>query len=850
MIKNSVKPSNKGCKYTHTHTHTHVVSENIDLRVDWIPDQVGDDRAEGVSRFKRGMTSVRDESGRTMTEMLAIIGIIGVLSVGGMTLGGYVIGGIKANRVVSGLQERILLAQKRRIIGQSLSFRERRIEESIMGLYPVEYDRSATDDTIPIYYGKKITVSEIPQQVCEGLKKDASLQATLDEVGGIISFNDGGEDGTCQEENNKFFVLFGGRSEGKCHGRNNGCMACDEYTGDWVVDEAKDGAQIQDSCHICSDGRIVAKDKGRIKPCGSNCCSAFETCSSDLECVTQCPANSSVDYVAGNQIGDSDCYCFEDYRVDAFQTGCRSEKVCNTPCESPLICQDGECVCPNEDDEYLPSFDTGGEMICCPAENIVDGYCCDNPKGDGTCCASDGTACCPPATPLYLKNGTCVVCDDYTIKLEVYQNQKGGPCSRCSNRAYFNAGYSYIGWCIPNKCPADKPLMNYTGICYECSDSTNVTIGDITTKKAKPENCLACDNRVLWNEYYCTLECPDPSQTIVDGVCTCPADKPLEDKNGICHACTDNNILLWPSNNHHKKCITACGNRLFKTASGYEITCINDAEESCDEGYFYTMGKCVSCEVSNQYLKAYEYTENSSYETYNCEEDCPGKRYLNGVYCYKCPSDKSKLTETQCSACLGYWDGTTCQNHQACDSENECMAYNSSTQTCENMCQPVEYLESKGSQWIDTGVIPAFNDNINFQIYHNDYTACWGSDNLVTARSGTTDYFRIFNTQGYSTSTLPLNQWIEGIYNGNTKTFSMYGYSMSSSGVSCTKTMHLFKRQSLNSGGKCRIKFFSIDGKIDLTPVIAPDGRAAMFDQVSKKLFYNKGSGTFKTNLD
>ena len=124
------------------------------------------------------------ESGRTMTEMLAVLGIIGVLSVGGMAFGNRVIGGIKANRVISGLQERILLAQKRRIIGQSTTFRDRRIQEDILGLYPVTYQKGVTDDTIPIYYGKKITVSEIPQQVCEGLKEDPSLQATLDEVGG------------------------------------------------------------------------------------------------------------------------------------------------------------------------------------------------------------------------------------------------------------------------------------------------------------------------------------------------------------------------------------------------------------------------------------------------------------------------------------------------------------------------------------------------------------------------------------------------------------------------------------------------------------------------------------------
>ena len=36
----------------------------------------------------------------------------------------------------------------------------------------------------------------------------------------------------------------------------------------------------------------------------------------------------------------------------------------------------------------------------------------------------------------------------------------------------------------------------------------------------------------------------------------------------------------------------------------------------------------------------------------------------------------------------------------------------------------------------------------------------------------------------------------------------------------------------------------------DFIPVIAPDGEACMFDKVSKKLFCNAGSGTFKTNKD
>jgi hypothetical protein len=54
------------------------------------------------------------------------------------------------------------------------------------------------------------------------------------------------------------------------------------------------------------------------------------------------------------------------------------------------------------------------------------------------------------------------------------------------------------------------------------------------------------------------------------------------------------------------------------------------------------------------------------------------------------------------------------------------------------------------------------------------------------------------------------------------------------------------------SGTRCYYAKYYLDGSLvrDFVPVIAPNGQAAMFDQVSKKLFYNKGSGTFKTNLD
>ena len=36
----------------------------------------------------------------------------------------------------------------------------------------------------------------------------------------------------------------------------------------------------------------------------------------------------------------------------------------------------------------------------------------------------------------------------------------------------------------------------------------------------------------------------------------------------------------------------------------------------------------------------------------------------------------------------------------------------------------------------------------------------------------------------------------------------------------------------------------------DFVPVWDPDGVPAMFEQISKTLYYNSGTGSFKTNLD
>ena len=740
------------------------------------------------------------ESGRSMVEVLAVVAIIGVLSVGGMALSEHIIDRIKANRIVSGLQERIVLAMKRRTIGKSTTFRDRQIQESILGLYPVSYEKGFSDNTIPIYFGKKITVSGLSQEVCEALKEDEILLDTLNEINGVVSFNDGGEDGSCIEGDNNFFVLFGGRNEGKCYGRGNKCLECDKETGDWVVDESMNGQQVQDSCHICSDGRIVAKDKGRIKPCGSNCCSAFETCSSDLECVTHCPANSSTSFVAGNQIGDSDCYCFEDYRVDAFQTGCRSEKVCNTPCESPLICQDGECVCPNEDDEYVPSATNKANMLCCDSDLVMNGACCssvtyDETTGEKLCCGynSASAGCCP------------------------------------------------------------EGHFAYNNKCYSCEDETAVYV-------VQKQYCAMCPNRTQ-AAHRCRLKCPEDDQTEQNGVCYCPDDRPVQDNDGKCHTCDSGKKGVWNAT------LSAINLGYFSKISDVCASAAYCGNYSCTGGYMYA---CTEGQIGAIWAKP---ANNFKLK----DGTQPGNNNSSAIKCYDCSAvDISTIKfQSQCNICGGTWSGEnwftgTCTpppepcTDEECSSENECMRCNPETNSCENKCQSVEYLEATGAQWMDTGITITATDNFtaNYVVtlekrstrgligYSPASSGYWGitatnkyelggSGTILTGERDSVVFERMIDSTGAQTHKLYVNGTLAGNKTratAETGKFSLWAIANGSYKVSGK----IYSFQMTLNGENVR----------NFVPVLDPDGIPAMFDQISKTLYYNSGTGSFKTNLD
>ena len=217
---------------------------------------------------------------------------------------------------------------------------------------------------------------------------------------------------------------------------------------------------------------------------------------------------------------------------------------------------------------------------------------------------------------------------------------------------------------------------------------------------------------------------------------------------------------------------------------------------------------------------------------------------------------------------------TECTTNEECSELGVCMGCiiedGQETGRCEYACQELEYLESDGGQYIDTGVNGTNSTKIEteFEIKSDNkdgfvYGARTNASNKLFSLSINSDNGAIFC--GFlninHSATLP-----SGIpfYNYRMKTsHSINGFNINGINVinflSSTDyiTEHTILLFGLWSDGGIDRRLFK--GKIysfkiwkngislrNFTPVLDPEGVPAMLDTVENKLYYNQGSGQFK----
>ena len=164
---------------------------------------------------------------------------------------------------------------------------------------------------------------------------------------------------------------------------------------------------------------------------------------------------------------------------------------------------------------------------------------------------------------------------------------------------------------------------------------------------------------------------------------------------------------------------------------------------------------------------------------------------------------------------------------------------------------PIEYLESTGKQWIDTGV--TLGEGLNFRVKYSenntDYGCVFGGEFtasnpriLLTNKnyaygtvSHTYDSYR-FGEAELAPTRFVINRNIS--YNSTYKPILDFSIRIALFGLYVNNANTRLRTPM-------RIHWFECIGKVYLHPLIDPQGRPCMFDVISKQYFYNQGSFEF-----
>jgi len=295
-----------------------------------------------------------------------------------------------------------------------------------------------------------------------------------------------------------------------------------------------------------------------------------------------------------------------------------------------------------------------------------------------------------------------------------------------------------------------------------------------------------------------------------------------------------------------------CPSSGFLTCSGSTLT--------CKPGYYRSGNDCEWCDGDRQY---------SSSGALSCSTCSTGKKpNSTHAYCVDCATDGSEV----CGCEEGGWtesgcDTSICTQDSGCNQEDDCMACVKSdgrnTGSCQFACTYKGYLQSSGSQYIDTGVNATSSVGIaakfNIVSLASSGTPYWspvlGADTGWDSGKGIGVHGRVKQIK-YGTShdnNYSFSTGIDYSFVLSNGAISVNGTSISSSNETFTTNLPIYIFANNRPGGleTSISKFYSVritnNGALvrDFVPVLDPKGVPAMYDNVEKKLYYNKGSGNF-----
>ena len=592
-----------------------------------------------------------NEIGRSMVEILGVLAVIGVLSVGGIIGYKYAMDKYRTNDIVESVHMRST------DIWHIYHDTKKTLPETEPGV-----------DAFPEY--GETTKTGFPIMITSHL--DVAFKIWVDEVPNNICKQVLGQDLNKYVKGLKYIQVNGVR-----------------YEGDVNICPKDEVAQMVFTSFINTDGST--REEGDSQRCAENedcdsCCGISKCDTKSMTCVDECTSKDQV-------CNQESCTCVECVK----DTDCMKGQVCDVSrqqCVSiPEECGEGEnfgkeyraangtCIScsykgevivmnsDNNDgiyetqvgDKVIKDMHTGQEMClaCTTLEHRVE----EAGSGDNlkTYCATG----CVMGNSFLSKSSGCIKCDSTSEPALPNDEQARRQCAACSNRVWF-----YKGWgdysCVLKDCP--EGYVKYEGLCYPCKlpsglgwplyydyysariwvSSFKTSDGDMTSKWS--EGCNKCatvaddtlrDNRhiiVYGSSTYCPHKC---------------ASGQFQSMYGTCYDCSEESspsVRLNERISGYLKnlCTTVCTNREIQ-----DNKCVKILNDTCDEKTQFkgANGKCYECNHASKVLV-------ESDEISGCSQNCNRSYDKNTKYCYPiCSSGYIQDFSGTCIPCSDIGNG-------------------------------------------------------------------------------------------------------------------------------------------------------------------------------------------------
>lgn len=614
--------------------------------------------------LKHHITTKNLENGRSMVEMLGVLAVIGVLSIGALQGYSYGISKYLANETVNDVSLYAMSASQQVLAGhEELNFSE--LGNVSSAGYPIDGDILEED---PDYF--QIYVDKVPTDVCKRIVEMGWRQPT-----GIFVSNAG-----------DVYSLYG-RDSAICDSDENVNMAFQFYSD--FSQKASVSIECGDSedcpnCFVCEENQCVSR-------CATNqLCLENSSSKGDMICCD--PENKSGPYCCASTRNGWCC-------SDAGQENC-------CPWDKPLKGSDGNCyscdyasvvkvegmedncnVCSNREvlgagNGVLLDRNSPGCVLKCPENKPFrdrDGNCfgCEDASHAmlnttlATDCVNKCTAqgyartavrsyCAPGCAEGEAQDtyGKCFTCEKlfYT---ETDGVDHSNDCTKCGSGYTL---YSDSKVCVRN-CDEPNQFRDATGECRNCDDNTVYRMGGMVGDGVNSYCRQACPERVAVpfyasNDdytYYCAKKCDNGQYMGHDGTCNdCETGANKKATKSECGKCSNREWINLSSNANNTNtgwCNLPCDTGKFRGADGVCYSCTQDEPIRIIRDSSECADKCPNREINgigDTYGSVVQY----------CSKKCEDGEFADNLgNCHSCDEDKHIIfndmtyAQEQCRKC-------------------------------------------------------------------------------------------------------------------------------------------------------------------------------------------------------